>query len=148
MGATIRQRFAQILIGLVTFFNLQSAIALIAAPQLYAPGFELEGIPGQGMVRGIGILFVMWNIPYLVALINPLRHRTSLYEAVAMQAIGLIGETLLLQTVPPAHLAIYSTVNRFILFDASGLAALLLSVWLTSKLVPLAKKSSPQTLQE
>jgi len=131
MNAAVRLRISQVLIGLVVFFNLQSAIGLIAAPQEYAPGFELEGIMGEGIIRGIGLLFIMWNVPYMVALINPARYRISLYESVVMQSIALVGEILLLQTIPMIHTTIHASVNRFILFDGAGWVALMLTVWLS-----------------
>jgi hypothetical protein len=118
---------ARLLIGLVFFFNVQCAILFLAAPQLYAASFELSGPAGEGMLRGLGLLFLMWNVPYAVALWNPARQRTSLFEAVAMQAIGVVGETLLLLTFPTGHAAIRATIGRFILFDGSGLALLLLA---------------------
>ena len=118
---------ARLLIGLVFFFNVQCAIAFLAAPQLYAASFELSGSPGEGMLRGLGLLFLMWNVPYAVALWHPARQRTSLYEAIAMQAIGVVGESLLLLTFPAGHAAIRASVGRFILFDGGGLALLLLA---------------------
>jgi hypothetical protein len=38
-------------------------------------------------LRGIGVLFLMWNVPYLVALWHPIRHRISLYEWLAIRSI-------------------------------------------------------------
>jgi hypothetical protein len=32
----------------------------------------------------------MWNVPYAVAFWDPVSHRLSLLEAIAMQAIGLL----------------------------------------------------------
>ena len=121
---------ARLLIGLVFFFNVQCAIAFLAVPQLYATSFELSGAPGEGMVRTLGLLFLMWNVPYAVALWHPARQRTALYEAVVMQASGVLGETLLLVTFPAGHVAIQASVGRFILFDGSGLVALLLAGWI------------------
>ena len=119
---------SRILIGLVLFFNVQCVLAFLIAPGLYAPGFELSGAVGEGMVRGMGILFVMWNVPYAVAVSNPVRRRISLYEAAAMQGIGLVGETLLLATFPPGHPVVTASIERFILFDGLGLLALLAAV--------------------
>ena len=123
---------ARLLIGLVFFFNVQCAIAFLIAPQLYAASFELYGPPGEGMLRGLGLLFLMWNVPYAVALWNPVRQRTSLNEALVMQAIGVVGETLLLLTFPAGHAAIRASIERFILFDGSGLALLVLAAWAAS----------------
>jgi len=111
----------RILIAIVFFFNVQCALVFIINPTSYAPAFELQGVAGAAMVRGMGILFLMWNVPYFVALLDPLKHRTALIEAVIMQAIGLLGETLLLITLPQGHLPLRSTALRFIVFDGSGL---------------------------
>lgn len=121
---------ARALIGLVLFFNVQCALAFIFSPGAFAPGFEVGGVPGEAMVRGLGVLFLMWNVPYAVALADPRRHRTSLYEAIAMQAIGLAGESLLVAGLPVGHPALQATAARFIAFDASGLAGLILAALL------------------
>ncbi len=110
------------LIGIVFFFNIECALAFLVAPQSYAPAFELSGAAGEGMLRGMGILFLMWNVPYAVALWNPISQRRSLLEAVAMQAIGVVGETILLITFPEGHAVVRDSVLRFILFDGGGLA--------------------------
>ena len=118
---------ARLLIGIVFFFNVQCAVAFLVSPEVYAPGFELGGAPGEGMLRGMGILFLMWNVPYGVALWHPLRHRVSLLEAVAMQAIGVLGESLLLLNLEAGHVLLRQSVGRFILFDAVGLGLLILA---------------------
>lgn len=120
---------ARLLIGLVFFFNVQCALVFLIAPQDFAPAFELGGVAGEGMVRGMGILFLMWNVPYAVALWNPRRSRRSLYEAVAMQAIGFGGETLLLLSFPAGHPLLRAAVERFMLFDGCGLLLLVLAAW-------------------
>ena len=119
------------LIGLVVIWNLQCAIAFLWQPQVYSPGFELENIPGKAMVQGVGLLFLMWNVPYLVAAFHPQKHRISLYEAIVMQAIGLVGEAILLMLLPGEHLTIQATVTRFILYDASGLVMLFAALLIT-----------------
>lgn len=126
---------ARILIGLTTAWNLQCAFAFLRNPQLFAPSFELSGVSGEAAVRGVGILFVMWNIPYLVALGHPLRHRLSLMEAWGMQLAGLAGETWLLTTLPGEHALLRASMQRFIIFDAAGLLALTLAYWLTVGLI-------------
>jgi hypothetical protein len=88
------------------------------------------------MVRGLGLLFLMWNVPYAVALWHLVRHCVSLYEACVMQAIGLIGESLIRSSLPVAHIAARAAVGRFILFDAAGLLALLAAAWLTARSEP------------
>jgi len=114
----------RIFIGIVFFFNVQCALAFIISPENYAPAFELSGAPGEGMVRGLGVLFLMWNVPYAVALWQPVRHFVSLGEAVAMQAIGLVGETSIWLGLPAVHSLARTAVLRFIVFDAGGLVFL------------------------
>ncbi|MFC2055115.1 hypothetical protein ACFLV7_12610 [Chloroflexota bacterium] len=126
-----RKWLGRVLIGTVLFINVQCALLFLLIPKVYVPGFELEGGAGNFYVRGIGLLFLMWNVPYFVAVLDPLKYRVSLYEATVMQAIGLVGETLLLLSLPVGHLALHNTVRRFILFDAVGLVLLLLTVWVT-----------------
>jgi len=116
---------ARVLIGLVTVMNLQAAVYFLFRPADYAPSFELSGTPGNAIIQGMGLLFVMWNIPYIVALINPVKHFVSLIEAVVMQGIGVIGETLLLLLLKGEHPRIEASVLRFIFFDGAGLLILL-----------------------
>jgi hypothetical protein len=127
-----RLNFSRLLIGLVLFWNIQCALFFLLWPGRYAPSFELAGLPGEAAVRGVGVLFLMWNVPYAVALWHPLRHRLSLFEATAMQAIGVIGESIILLSLPPTYAILRSSLSRFILFDALGLLALLLAVWNTT----------------
>ena len=88
----------------------------------------------MAMLRGMGLLFLMWNIPYLVALIHPLRHYVSLVEAVIMQSIGVAGESLLLAALPGQHSQLHASVMRFIYFDGGGLILLLAAFILVRRL--------------
>jgi hypothetical protein len=124
---------SRVLIGVVFGWNVQCALVFILWPEAYTPGFELQGIAGTAMLRGMGVLFLMWNVPYAVALWNPLRHRVSLYQAVTMQAIGLAGETLLLVTLPGDHALLRASTQRFIYFDGAGLVLLLVAAWVVWK---------------
>jgi len=134
---------ARIFIGIVVFFNLDAAFSFMFRPELYAPGFELGGIPGQAIVQGMGLLFLMWNVPYVIALINPGRFFISLLEAVIMQAIGVFGETILLLGLPEIHPMIQSTTVRFVIFDGSGLILLICALILTWK---IRQKHNPKSL--
>lgn len=121
------------LVGLVILWNLQAAVVFIAWPERYTAGFELQGIASEAMLRGLGVLFVMWNVPYAVALWHPVRHRVSMYESLAMQTIGLVGETAILLSLPAAFELLRTSIARFIFFDALGLILLILAVLLTRK---------------
>lgn len=123
---------ARILTGIVFLVNVQCALVFLFWPGMYAGSFELSGAPGQAMVRGLGVLFLMWNVPYALALWNPIRYRLALCMAIVMQAIGLLGETWIVLSIPDAHISIQSTIARFVAFDAFGLVLLLASLWLSS----------------
>ena len=125
VNAGARLWLARLLVAVVLVWNLQAAVALLRAPSRYAAGFEVEGVGGKTLVRGLGILFVMWQVPYGLALWHPVRRRVSLYEAVAMQTLGLCGETALWLTLPPGHVALRATASRYIAFDAVGLVLLM-----------------------
>ncbi len=117
-------------IGFVFFFNVQCGLVFIFSPRTYVGGFELSGPAAEAVVRGLGILFVMWNVPYAFALWQPLRNRHSLIEAVIMQAIGWVGETAIYGSLGAGHPVAHQTLLRFILFDGAGLVALLAATWL------------------
>ena len=120
---------ARLAIAMVVVWNIQCAFAFLFWPDRFTAGFELSATPGGAAVRGVGLLFLMWNVPYAVALINPVSHRISLYEATAMQAIGLLGETLILISLSPDHSILQTSLMRFIAFDGAGLVLLLLAIW-------------------
>jgi hypothetical protein len=122
---------ARLLIAVVVAWNLECALVFFLTPGTFAPAFELTGLPGQAAIRGFAVLFVMWNIPYLVALWNPRRHRLSLWEALAMQTVGVIGESLILASIPPVHSTLHASLLRFIIFDAAGVMLLIGAVFLS-----------------
>jgi len=125
---------SRLLIAAVTLMNLQAAFLFMLNPQDYAPGFEMSGEAGEAMMRGMGLLFLMWNIPYIFALFHPARHFVSLVEAVIMQFIGVTGESLILLGLPGKHPIIQASVRRFIFFDGAGLVVLLAALLLVIQL--------------
>lgn len=114
----------RLVVGVVFFFNVTCALAFIARPGDYAPAFEVSGVPGETLVRGMGILFLMWNATYPPVLVRPDRQRTLFAVILAQQAIGVVGETAMWATLPPGHPALWATGLRFILFDGAGLVAM------------------------
>ena len=125
---------ARLLIALVMAWNLQAAFVFLTWPGAFAPGFELSGLPGEAAMRGIAVLFVMWNVPYVLAAWHPVRQLTSLKEAAVMQLIGLLGESAIFLSLPPVHTTLQGSILRFIAFDGSGLLALLAALWLVWRL--------------
>ena len=132
----------RVLIFLVLAMNLQCAFAFIFNPLPFVAPFELSGEPGRAAVIGIGILFVMWQVPYVFALVHPLRNRRSLLESVLMQAIGLVGESLLHRSIPLANAALRGSIFRFIVFDAGGLLLLIVAAAWTFRLLRQEKGDS------
>jgi hypothetical protein len=121
---------ARLLIAIVLFWNLQAAVQFITNPATFAPSFQLEGVPGRAAVSGYGILFLMWQVPYVFALLHPVRFRISLWQALIMQAIGVTGETILLFTIPGEYQLLRGSIIRFTIFDGAGILFLLGAVWL------------------
>ncbi len=120
------------LILVVLLLNLQAAILFVTAPQGFIGAFELAGVPGRAAVQGVGILFLMWQMPYVFAAVNPVRFRVSLVSACLMQLIGLAGETLLLVSIPAEYGLLRGSITRFIWFDAAGLVLLLVALGSTT----------------
>jgi len=124
---------ARAVVGLVFFFNVTCAIPFIAWPDRYAPGFEVSGVPGQALVRGMGILFLMWNATYPPVLVRPEHNRTLFLVILAQQAIGLAGETWMWAALPAGHAVLRNTGLRFIAFDGAGLVGMGLVYWLLQR---------------
>lgn len=121
---------ARLLIAVVFFLNLQAAFLFMLRPAAFAPSFQLEGIPGRAAVAGYGILFLMWQVPYVFALLHPVRFKLSLWTAFIMQTIGVIGETILLITIPTDYQLLRGSIIRFIVFDGAGVLLLLTAIFL------------------
>ncbi|MDY6875535.1 MAG: hypothetical protein SWK90_04945 [Chloroflexota bacterium] len=119
---------ARLTLVIVFFFNVSCALVFVARPEAYAPGFEVSGVAGKALVRGMGILFLMWNVTYPLAIWHPWRYRWLFLIIIVQQAIGLTGETWMLLTLPPGHTALAATGQRFIAFDGGGLAAMLITL--------------------
>jgi len=119
-----RLNLVRFLIGVVLLINLQCALVFLWQPERYMGGFGMFGEIGQGMLRAMGLLFLMWNVPYVFAFWHPLKNFTSLVEAVIMQGIGFIGETAILMIGNYQDPLVHSSVERFMLFDGSGLVFL------------------------
>lgn len=133
----LRLWVARLLIGTVTAWNLQAAWVFFSAPERFAPAFELSSVPGNAAVRGMAVLFAMWNVPYLVALWNPGRHRLSLWEAQAMQILGVLGESYIYFTLPASYVLLQTSILRFVVFDAAGAILLAMALLISGK--PISK---------
>lgn len=127
----------------VFFFNVTCALAFVVRPAAYAPGFEVSGVVGEVIVRGIGILFLMWNVTYPLTIWDPWRYRWLFLIVIIQQAIGLTGETWMLLTLPPGHAALARTGWRFVAFDGGGLVAMLITFALMQSAHSRSRQTSP-----
>ncbi|MCK4473077.1 MAG: hypothetical protein KAW49_14950 [Anaerolineae bacterium] len=118
---------ARLALAVVFFFNVSCALAFIARPEAYASGFEVSGVAGEALVRGMGVLFLMWNVTYPLTIWHPWRYRWLFLIVIVQQAIGLAGETWMLLTLPPGHTALTATGYRFVAFDGGGFVVMLVT---------------------
>ncbi len=112
---------ARVTVGAVFVLNVSCALQFVFWPDRYAPSFELQGVAGEAMVRGVGILFLMWNATYPPVIWDPRTHRTLFAVVLIQQAIGVVGESWVWAALPAGHDALRATGLRFILFDLAGL---------------------------
>ena len=106
---------------------MTAAIPYVLRPADYAAAYELTGVPGEVVVRGFGILYLMWAVPFVPAIWHPARNRVAFVCVLAMQAIGLAGESLMLAGLPAGHAVLRATGLRFVAFDGAGLVILLIA---------------------
>lgn len=120
----------RLLILVVTTWNLLCAIQFILFAQDYASSFDLlPDVTGRAVIQSIGILFMMWNIPYFFAFLHPYKWYIALISATLMQLTGLVGEIWIKsQLQHPQNMV--SSIQRFIIFDAIGLILLVSAVFL------------------
>jgi hypothetical protein len=119
--------FARAALLAVLIANMTAAIPYVLRPADYAAAYELTGVPGEVVVRGFGILYLMWAVPFIPALWHPARNRVAFVIVLAMQAIGVAGESLMLAGLPAGHAVLRATGLRFIAFDGAGLVILLIA---------------------
>ena len=128
----MRLWISRLLIAIVAAWNLQAALIFVISPETFVHAYELSGVPGEASVRGVGILFLMWNVPYVFAVIHPIRFRLGLVFAMLMQLIGLLGESYIFSTLTMEHTVLRGSILRFIIFDGIALV-LLFFAWLLSR---------------
>jgi len=132
----LRIGIARLLVGIITVFILQAAFAFIFSPGGFVYAYELSGAAGEAAVRGFGVLFLMWNVPYLFAILDPVRYRLALYFAMFTQLIGLIGVSCIFFTLSVEHVTLRNTNLRFIVFNAIGLLLLAIAYFLVKDSLP------------
>ncbi len=119
----------RILVLAVFLSNLSAALPFLLAPGRFAPSFELEGEVGAVMVRSVGLLFLMWIVPYVPVILSPKHARPCLWVILVQQILGLGGEMWMWLRME-GHATMRATGARFILFDSAGLALLIVALLL------------------
>jgi hypothetical protein len=146
---TVRIWLARIFVSGVFIANLSAAIPFVLYPERFVHSFELNGIPGEVSVRGMGILFLMWNATYPPVIIHPNRYRVLFGVMLLQQVIGLIGESMMWAALPSNHTALGLTGFRFMRFDFYGLIVLLLAFFISQSISsawrPSADLGNPNT---
>ena len=127
---------ASILVGIVFVINIQAGFDFFFNPQKFTKAFELAGTPGEISVAGVGLLFIMWNVPYVFAIVNPVKYSISLLQAIIMQLLGVAGETILYLRIPEqSHQLMKESIMRFIIFDFAGFIFLIMAGAMIVKLL-------------
>jgi hypothetical protein len=73
----------------------------------------------------------MWNATYPPVIVRPDRYRVLFGVVLVQQAIGLVGESLLLAGLQPGLEVLASSIARFVAFDAAGLVLLAIAFLLS-----------------
>jgi hypothetical protein len=117
---------ARIIVLLVCCWNLTAAIPFVLDPSGHVRSFEVSdcGVGGELLVRGLGVAFLMWQVPFIPVIWRPGRNRVCFCCLLGMQAIGLAGETLMLAGLPDGHASLRAIGWRFIAFDGAGLVGM------------------------
>lgn len=116
--------------------NVSCALGFIADPASFAPAYELggAGVAGEAAVRGIGVAFLMWNVTYPPVIVSPERCYLLAWVVIAQQVVGLVGELLILASLPVGHAVLAAGIVRFAAFDGAGLAVMCAALlWLASR---------------
>lgn len=123
--ASVAEWSARAAFAVVFSMNVLCALQFLIAPESYAPVYELYGASGAAAVQGMGVTFLMWNATYPPYIARPARFPVLGWVIVVQQAVGLLGETFILAGLPAGHMQLAGGIERFVAFDAGGLALLL-----------------------
>ena len=124
---------ARLLVVVVFVINVMAAVQFVVWPEAYVAAYQLEGLAGPAIVRSFGICFLMWNATYPPVIVHPDRYRVLFGVVIAQQAIGFVGESLLLVGLGTGLEMLASSIMRFAAFDGAGLVLLVVAFALTRR---------------
>lgn len=125
MNRALRCILSRFLIAIVAFWNILAGLTFFLAPSKFAVSYELSGIPGNTAVQAVGLLFIMWTVPYLFTIVDPCKYKILLASIITAQAIGVLGELLVISQIPATNHTLRISSQRFLIFDSIGLILLL-----------------------
>jgi hypothetical protein len=73
-----------------------SEVVFLFWPTNYLLSIELVGAVGEAMLRGLGVLFIMWNVPYSVAMWHPIHRTIPHFEAPELLSPSHFGKAIIL----------------------------------------------------
>lgn len=111
----------------VFVLNAMCAIQFIADPAAFTGAYQLQGEGAQAAIQGYGVAFLMWNATYPLFIYKPDKYKALGAIILVQQAIGCIGESLILAALPQTATMLASSITRFIAFDAAGLFLMLIA---------------------
>ena len=124
---------ARVSLGAVLLWNLSAAVPFVVRPEPYLASFQVSGVGGMALVQGLGVAFLMWQIPFVPAIWRPARNRICLWVVLVMQLVGLVGESWMMAGLPAGNAALRATGWRFILFDSAGLVLIVIALFLVRR---------------
>ncbi len=113
--------------------NLSAALPYLIAPGRYAAAFELQGEIGSALVRGLGVLFLVWNATFPLVIVSPDRQRTLFAVILVQQIVGIVGEIWIASALPAGHPTLFATGARFLTFDLAGLIGMSIAFGLLAR---------------
>lgn len=114
----------------VFVMNVVCALQFIVDPAAFVGAYQLEGAGAEAAVRGMGIVFLMWNATYPLFIVRPVKQKALGIIILIQQAIGCVGESFVLFALPADADVLAASIMRFTMCDAIGLVLMTLAfVW-------------------
>ncbi len=132
-AASWKNVVARLLILAVFIINITCALQFVLRPEVFTAAYQLTGPGAAAAVQGMGVVFAMWNATYPPVFLKPEKHRTLFCVMIAQQLTGLVGESWILFGLGAGQAVLAASIERFIAFDAGGLAVLLIAFFLTRR---------------
>ena len=111
---------ARVMVLTVFILNVQCALQFIFLPYDFMGAYELFGVSGRVALQGTGVAFLMWNVTYPIVIFKPAKYMVVYGIVLIQQLVGVVGESVLLATIPTEQIVLRGSILRFIVFDGAG----------------------------